>query len=418
MKTQHVSASNGSGLCPQRLRRITEHLERQYIEPGKLVGCQTLVARRGELAYVSSLGQMDRERSKPMREDTIFRIYSMTKPITSVALMMLYEQGLFQLNDPVHRIIPQWRDLQVYVAGEAIAMETRPAERPITFRHLLSHTGGLGYGGGLLPSGKLHPVDEAYRAQGVQHPADTLQTFVDKLARVPLRYTPGQHFIYSCSTDVCGHLVEALSGQTLDVFMRERIFEPLGMRDTAFSITPDKLDRFAAGYQRAAGKTLELVDDPAASLFARTPAFLSGGGGLLSTLHDYYRFCEMLRRGGELDGARLLGPRTLRLMTMNHLPGSAHLPAGTDLAQMAVGTFSETSNEGVGFGLGFATTLNEVAAGCFGGGDFFWGGFASTLFWVDPREDLVVLFLTQMIPSSTFNIRGQLKSLIYSAIID
>jgi CubicO group peptidase (beta-lactamase class C family) len=401
-----------SGLCKQRLQRITEHLQRNYIDSGKLVGCQTLVARHGQVAYASALGQMDRERNKPLRDDTIFRIYSMTKPITSVALMMLYERGLFQLNDPVHRILPQWRDLQVYVGGEMIAMETRPAERPITFRHLLSHTGGLSYGGGPLPAATLHPVDAAYRARGIQSGRDSLQTLVEKLARVPLRCMPGERFLYSCSTDVCGHLVEVLSGQRFDVFLQEQIFGPLGMRDTSFAITPDKVDRLAASYQRGPGKELTLVDDPAESRYARPAIYLSGGGGLLSTLHDYHRFCEMLRRGGELDGARILGPRTLRLMTMNHLP------RGLDLAQLAIGAFSETSNEGVGFGLGFATTLNEVAAGGFGAGDFFWGGLASTLFWVDPREDLIVIFLTQLIPSRTFDFRGQLKNLVYSSILD
>jgi CubicO group peptidase (beta-lactamase class C family) len=406
------TAAIGSGLSAQRLQRITEHLQRNYIEPGKIVGCQTLVARHGELAYVSALGQMDRERNKPLRDDTIFRIYSMTKPITSVALMMLYEDGLFQLNDPVHRIIPQWRDLQVYVSGELPAMETRPAERPITFRHLLSHTGGLSYGGGPVPTGNLHPVDAAYRARGVQSSRDSLQTLVEKLARMPLRCTPGERFLYSCSTDVCGYLVEALSGQRFDVFLQERIFGPLGMHDTSFMITPDKLERLAASYQRGLGKELNLVDDPAESRYARLPVYLSGGGGLLSTIHDYYRFCDMLRRGGELDGARILGPRTLRLMTMNHLPG------GRDLAQLAIGAFSETSNEGVGFGLGFATTLDEVTAGGFGAGDFFWGGLASTLFWVDPREDLIVIFLTQLIPSRTFDFRGQLRNLVYSSIVD
>jgi CubicO group peptidase (beta-lactamase class C family) len=400
------------GLCPERLERITTHLQRLYIEPGKIVGCQTLVARRGQIAYRSSLGLMDRERERPMRDDTIFRIYSMSKPVASVALMMLYERGLFQLNDPIHRVIPAWRDLKVYVSGEGDSMVTRAPERPMTFRHILTHTSGLTYAGFPAAFGDLHPVDKAYQALRIGRAGDSLQVFVDKLAQVPLRYAPGERWLYSFASDVCGYLVEALSGQRFDTFVHEHILEPLGMNDTAFMIHPEKTERFAACYRREADKSLVLADDPLKSRYARPPAFFSGGGGLVSTTADYYRFCEMLRRGGELEGARILGPRTLALMTKNHLPG------GRDLTQLAIGAFSETANEGVGFGLGLATTLDEVASGGYGAGDFYWGGMASTYFWVDPREDLTVLFMTQLIPSSTYNFRGQLKNLVYSSIVD
>lgn len=401
------------GLDPARLERITEHLMRHYIGPGKLAGCQTLVARRGQVAYHSVLGQMDRERAKPLRENTIFRIYSMTKPITSVALMMLYEQGHFQLNDPVSRVIPEWRDQRVWLAGSGRDMQTRAPARPVTFRHMLTHSGGLTYGGGPLatPGQALHPVDEVYRDLGLsRYGREDLETFVRKLGQVPLRYEPGERWMYSYSTDVCGYLVQALSGMRFEDFLHKHIFQPLGMHDTAFHIAPDKVDRFAANYVRRADKTLALMDDPQASTYAKPPVFASGGGGLVSTMADYHRFCEMLRRGGELDGARILGPRTLRLMTQNHLPG------GRDLTQVAMGSFSETANEGIGFGLGFATTLGEVAAASYGPGDWYWGGMASTIFWVDPAEELVVIFLTQLVPSGTFNIRGQLKNLVYSAI--
>jgi CubicO group peptidase (beta-lactamase class C family) len=399
-------APTEAGFSATRLARITEHLTRNYIEPRKIAGCQVLVARHGHIAYTSSLGHMDLEREKPMQDDTIFRIYSMSKPITSVALMSLYEQGHFQLNDPVSRFIPEWRDQQVYVSGEFESMETRPPSQPMTMRHVLSHSGGLTYGG------TAHPVDRAYRHAGVRRDeGETLKTFVQKLANVPLRYEPGTQWLYSYSTDVCGYLVEAISGKPFDQYLQETIFDPLGMVDTSFSVARSKVSRFAANYQRGPDKSLKMIDDPEASAYLSKPAFLSGGGGLTSTTADYHRFCEMLRRGGEFNGARILGPRTIDLMSKNHLAG------GGDLASLAIGAFSETAYEGVGFGLGFAMTLDEVFAGALGAGDYYWGGAASTIFWVDPKEDLVAIFMTQLMPSATFNFRGQLKNIIYSSIV-
>jgi CubicO group peptidase (beta-lactamase class C family) len=396
-----------AGFDPARLERITSHLNANYIVPGKIPGCQVLVARHGQSAYFRSLGLMDRERQKPMADDTIFRIYSMSKPITSVALMTLYEQGHFQLNDPVHRFIPEWRDQKVWVSGDVDAMELKAPAAPMTMRHVLSHTAGLTYGA------TNHPVDKAYRRHGVNRDrSETLHTFIEKLALAPLRYQPGQSWMYSFATDVCGYLVEAISGKPFDQYLQETIFDPLGMRDTSFSVRPEKLPRFAANYQRQPDKSLKLIDDPERSTYLSNPSFLSGGGGLTSTTADYLRFCEMLRRGGELDGARILGPRTIDLMTRNHLA------AGKDLTQMAIGAFSETAYEGVGFGLGFAMTLDEVDAGSLGEGDYYWGGAASTIFWVDPLEDLVAIFMTQLMPSATFNFRGQLKNIIYSSIVE
>ncbi len=397
----------GAGFEPARLERITTHLNANYIEPGKIVGCQVLVSRHGQPAYFRSFGLMDRERSKPMTDDTIFRIYSMTKPITSVALMTLYEQGHFQLNDPVHRFIPEWRDQKVWVSGDIDEMELKAPDQPMTMRHVLSHTAGLTYGA------TNHPVDKAYRRNGVNRDrSETLRTFIEKLALVPLRYQPGERWMYSFATDVCGYLVEAISGKPFDQYLQETIFDPLGMGDTSFWVRPEKLPRFAANYQRQPDKTLKLIDDPERSTYLQNPSFFSGGGGLTSTTADYLRFCEMLRRGGELGGARILGPRTIDLMARNHLA------EGKDLTQMAIGAFSETAYEGVGFGLGFAMTLDEVDAGSLGEGDYYWGGAASTIFWVDPLEDLVVIFMTQLMPSATFNFRGQLKNIIYSAITD
>jgi len=229
---------------------------------------------------------------------------------------------------------------------------------------------------------------------------------------VPLRYQPGQQWMYSLATDVCGALVEVISGKPFAQYLQDEIFAPLGMTDTAFQVAPEKLERFCANYERGANKQLKLIDDPVTSAFAKPASFCSGGGGLTGTAADYMRFCEMLRRGGELNGARILGPRTLEMMHMNHLKD------GKDLTQLALGTFSETANEGVGFGLGFASTRGVVETGCLGVGDYYWGGAASTIFLVDPKEDLTMVFMTQLMPSGTFNFRGQLKSLIYSAIVD
>jgi CubicO group peptidase (beta-lactamase class C family) len=298
-------------------------------------------------------------------------------------------------------------------------MVTRPPKQRMTFRHLLSHTSGLSYGGGLLPllgenlRIKLHPAEQAYEDIGVSRGRDgTLREFIEKLARVPLRFDPGERWMYSYATDVCGYLVEAISGKPLDEYLDEVIFQPLGMNDTSFYVAPEKAQRFATGYRRRRDKSLAPTDDATNSPYLKKPSFFSGGGGLTGTSADYLRFCEMLRRGGELDGARILGPRTIELMTRNHLPG------GQDLTSLALGAFSETAYGGIGFGLGFATTLDEVAAGQMGAGDYYWGGAASTIFWVDPFEDLVVIFMTQLVPSYTFNFRGQLKSIVYSSIAD
>jgi len=411
-----ASSKEIGGMSTARLARIGEHLQETYIDPGKFIGAQVLVARHGEVAYRQSLGQMDRERGRPMAQDAIVRLYSMTKPITAVALMMLYERGLFQLNDPAIKVLPELADQQVWLSGEGEAMITEPPRRPITIRDLLRHTSGLSYGGVLQTLGipfPLGPVDKAYIAAGVrQDPKETLDDFIAKLGRTPLRYQPGAGWMYSLATDVCGALVQRLSGKPFDVFLKEEIFEPLGMIDTGFYTPPEKVDRFAACYQRTPDSLAALQDDPTKSPYLTPPAFISGGGGLVGTLSDYYRFCECLRRGGELDGVRLLGPRTLALMHRNHLPG------GKSLSDLALDGFSETGNAGVGFGLGFAMTLDQMVSGTLGQDDYYWGGAASTIFWVDPREDLVAIFLTQLLPSSSYPVRAQLRNMVYAAIVD
>ncbi len=411
-----MTSNSIAGLSVTRLERITELLQTHYVGPGKIAGCQALVARHGEVAYSRSLGLMDLERARPWTDNTVARIYSMTKPIASVALMMLWERGLFQIDDPVAKVLPEWRDQRVWVSGEGEEMVTEALNRPISFRDILSHTSGLTYGTLLETIGApstRHPVIAAYKALKVRmEREEDLDAFVGKLGALPLRYQPGRQWMYSLATDVIGALVQRISGKRFDTFLQEEILGPLGMKDTGFHVPRGSVDRFAACYARTADKRTVLQDDPQASPYLQPPVFLSGGGGLVSTMADYHRFCEMLRRGGELDGTRIIGPRTLSFMTRNHLAG------GQSLAELSIDSFSETTPMGVGFGLGFAMTVDGVRAGTPSEGDYYWGGAASTIFWIDPREDLVVIFLTQLLPSTTFNFRGQIKDIVYSAIED
>ena len=398
------------GLSSQRLARIRTHLQR-YIDAGKVAGCLTLVARQGQIAFFEPQGHLEVERQRPMQRDTIFRIYSMTKPITSVALMMLYEQGCLQLDDPVHKFIPAWNALRVFVSGNHPMFVTAPVIRPMTIRDLLTHTSGLTYG-----FMERTNVDAAYRTLGVadmSKPGYTLQNMVDTLAELPLEFSPGTRWNYSVATDVLGHLVEVISGQRFDVYLREQILQPLGMHDTGFTVAEAQLARFACNYGRQRDGSLQCIDAPQRSEY-RERSFFSGGGGLVSTAEDYFRFTAMLRNRGELDGIRLLGRKTVELMTMNHLPGGEDL---THLAQ--AGMFTETAYAGVGFGLGFSVMQDPSRAQILGTpGEFAWGGAASTAFWVDPHEDLIVIFMTQLMPSSSYPLRRELRTLTYAALID
>jgi CubicO group peptidase (beta-lactamase class C family) len=395
------------GLDSAQLARVGEHLGTRYVQPGKIPGSITLVARRGQACYLDIQGQRDIERSTPMTEDSILRIYSMSKPITSLAMMTLLERGLFSLDDPVHRFIPAWRNLGVWSAGSWPLFASVPPARPMTIRDLFMHTSGLTYD--FL---RATNIDYAYRklGLGLAKPGYTLEDMIDQLAELPLEFSPGERWNYSVATDVLGYLVEVISGQSLPDYLRTVIFEPLGMADTSFEIEEDKKARFASCYERNMKKELVLGDDGQSSDFVAR-SFHSGGGGLISTVGDYYRFCQMLLGGGSLDGQRIIGSRTLAFMTQNHLPG------GADMSRFASGGFSESAYEGVGFGLGFAAKVDPLRNGYPGSaGSFFWGGLASTLFWVDPAEELVVIFMTQLIPSSTFNFRGQLENIIYAAL--
>lgn len=397
-----------AGLDLNRLGRIAEHLEQHYLSPGKLPCAITLVARQGQVVWQQAQGLMDVERGKPATADTLFRIYSMTKPITSVALMQLYEQGRFLLDEPVHKYIPSWRNLAVYQSGVYPDFVTRPVQRPMTIRDLLTHQAGLSYGFSCRTN-----VDAAYRQLKLDgHSGLTLEGLVDELSRLPLEFSPGTAWNYSLATDVCGYLVQVLSGQPLDEYFAEHIFKPLAMQDTFFTVPADQLHRFAACYQHQPGDGFSLQDDPQSSHFARRHGYLSGGGGLISTIGDYYRFAQALANGGELDGARIIGRKTLELMRLNHLPGN------TDLPSVSIGGFSETPYDGSGFGLGFSVKTDIAKSQTIGSpGEYGWGGMAGTTFFIDPVEDLLVIFMTQLIPSSAYMVRQELRALVYGALI-
>jgi len=394
------------GLSGDKLAQVDRWMDR-LVADGKLPGLSVTVTRRGRVAYTRSTGQSDLARGTPMAADTLVRIYSMTKPLTSVAIMMLYEEGRFQLDDAISRFLPYFANQRVFAGGNRGKMDTVPAARDITFRDLLTHTSGLTYG---FMQATL--VDAAYRDNGVDfQTADaTLGEVVERAAAVPLLAQPGAEWNYSIATDVLGHLVAVISGQSFDSFLQERVICPLGMTDTSFVVPPEKLSRFAANYVPGADG-LALLDDPATSRFLLPGKICSGGGGLVSTVGDYLRFCQMMLNKGALEGTRLLGRKTVELMTSNHLRG--------DMAAMGQPRFSESSYEGVGFGLGFSVMLDPARAQVLGtAGEYAWGGAASTAFWIDPAEEMSVVLLTQLTPSSTYPIRRELRVLTYQAIID
>jgi CubicO group peptidase (beta-lactamase class C family) len=405
-----LSTPEAVGLSSERLKRIEAFIQDKYIDTGKLPCALTQVWRRGQLAYQSVQGFADVERGTPLKADSLFRIYSMTKPVTSVAFMMLVEEGLVSLDDPVHRFIPAWRDLGVFQAGVAGAFQAKRVGEPMRVLDLLRHTAGLTYG-----FQQRTNVDAAYRKlklDGIDSEGG-LQEFVDRLGTVPLEFSPGESWNYSVATDVLGYLVEKISGQPFDAFLKARIFDPLKMVDTGFFVPESQRARFTACYALTPSGKVVLQDDPEKSRFLSDPSVKSGGGGLVSTADDYMRFCRMLLNGGELDGARLLSPKTIKLMTLNHLPG------GKELTELSKSLFSEAVFEGLGFGLGFAMTVDQARTKNIGSlGEYFWGGMASTAFWIDPVEDLAVVFLTQLMPSSSYPIRRELRTLVYSAFTE
>jgi CubicO group peptidase (beta-lactamase class C family) len=397
-----------AGFDAGRLARIDRHFAR-YVEDGRLPGWLVLVSRNGRIVHLATCGRRDLEAGLPVEPGTRFRVYSMTKPVTAVAAMQLYEEGAFALKDPVERFIPAFAELAVYRDGPASAVRTTPATRPLRLWHLLTHTAGLTYG-----FHHAHPVDELYRAAGFEWVAPEgrdLAECCELWAGLPLLFEPGSEWNYSVASDVLGRVVEVVSGQPLDVFLAERIFGPLGMADTGFWVEEAAHGELAALY--SAGPEGPVRNDQLGARALRRPACLSGGGGLVSTAADYHRFTQALLGGGELDGVRLLGSRTLAYMARNHLPG------GADLERFGRRLFSETTFDGVGYGLGFAILLDPVANKVLSSaGELAWGGAASTFFWVDPAERLTAIFMTQLLPSTTYPLRSELRQLVYQALVD
>jgi CubicO group peptidase (beta-lactamase class C family) len=401
------------GLDPERLDRLDRHF-RRYVDDGRLPGWLITVSRRGRLAHVSCYGSRDVEAGLPVETTTLWRIFSMTKPVTSVAALMLYEEGAFELTDPVSAFIPSFADVRVYAGGSDAKPVTVPAAEPVRIWHLLTHTAGLTYG-----FHRVHPVDARYRAAGFEWgtPAGLdLAQCVDAWAKQPLLFQPGAEWNYSVATDVLGRLVEVVSGQGQDEFFGRRILDPLGMTDTSFWIGEQDAGRLGALYTPGpGGRAVRL--DALGKVAGHRPRALSGGSGLLSTAADYHRFTQMLlgrpdSPGGELDGVRLLSPRTVAYMTRNHLPG------GADLEHFGRPLYAESPLRGVGFGLGFAVVTDPVAGKTLSSaGEFSWGGAASTAFFVDPAEQLTVSFFTQLLPSSAYPIRSQLRQLVHQAAV-
>jgi len=403
-----------------RLARLDEVMNRRYVEGGYLPGMLIHVYRKGQLVHTSLSGQMDIERGKPMREDAIFRIYSMSKPITAVALMMLVEEGRIGLDDFVHSYIPAWKDLGVYSSGTPSLLAdappsfiTTPTLRPMKVIDLATHTSGLTYGFMMRSA-----VDAAYRRAKIvdRQTQGGLSEMVDQLAKLPLDFSPGTAWNYSVAIDVLGYLVEKLSGMSFGEFLRTRLFEPLGMHDTAFWVPPEKVDRFTSCYQpESGGSGLKLQDDGRESTYAAPPKLESGGGGLVSTAEDYLRFCRMMLHGGTLDGVQILSPKTVALFSLNYLPD------GREIADMALpGMFSESGYAGVGFSLGCGVNIDVAKTRLPGSlGEYFWGGAAATAFWIDPKEELTVVFMTQVIGSDArLTLRRDLRTLVYAAITE
>ena len=397
------------GFDPKRLANLDNHFAR-YVDSGLLAGWQIVVTRRGEVAHASTYGQRDLEAGAAVTPDTLWRIYSMTKPVTSVAAMTLWEEGRFELTDEISRWIPEFADVKVWDKGSALRPYTVPATEPIRMWHLLTHTSGLTYG--FMQS---HPVDALYRAAGYDlasnAPGDLAAT-ARNWAKLPLLHQPGARWSYSVSTAVLGRVLEVITGQTLDEVIAERILTPLKMTDTRWWVDTEDANRMAALYvpNPANGKALR-YDLIGAGAFTK-PEMLGGGEGLISSAADYHRFTQMLLNEGELDGVRLLSSRTVRYMTRNHLPG------GQTLGDLSTGGFAETTFDGVGFGLGFAVLLDPAVAKVMGTeGLYYWGGAASTTFWVDPAEELTAMLFTQLMPSSLHPLRPQLRQLVYSALV-
>jgi CubicO group peptidase (beta-lactamase class C family) len=381
------------GMSTQRLALLKSQMQ-ALVDGNQLAGVVTLVAKDGKVVQFDAAGKREVEGGDPLRKDSIFRIYSMTKPITGVAMMMLLEEGKWQLNDPVSKHIPEFANLKVAKVSPQNGSVTQVApDHPMTMRELMSHSGGLTYG--VFGS---TAVDKMYSDVNVLDRDQPMQAMIDKLAKIPLLHQPGERWHYSVSVDVQGYLVEKLSGKPFAQFLKERIFDPLGMKDTAFYVPAEKLNRFVSFYTY--DKDRKFVTHPGPD-YSKDPALPSGGGGLVSTAMDYMRFCQMLLNGGELDGKRVLSPLTVQLMRTNMLPASAR-----------------TLSPGTGFGLDFAVVEDPVAAGGYGGeGTYYWGGYAGTWFWIDPVYNLIVVGMIQHRGDGLPDVRALSRSLTYQAIV-
>ena len=395
------------GFCPARLTRISPWLKR-YVDEKKLPFAHVAVLRKGQLAYSNFYGVRDIEEGSPVVEDGIYRIYSMTKLVTTVAALVLYEKGAFQLDDPVDKFVNEFRDARVFISGRKDSINSVEAETPMTIRQLMNHTSGLTYGafdpgpvGQLMRSGKI----DFGNLQA------NLGDTVRRLASIPLCFQPGSQWRYGVSTDVLGYVIEVVTGKTLLQVFDELIFKPLNMNDTFFEVPINKVKKFCSLYTRTKSDSLKLLECSRSSRFCKPVNMYSGGGGLISSMRDYLVFLEMIRCGGRYNDAQILGRKTVELMLRNHLSG--------DMASMGQPTFSEMPMEGIGFGLGGAILLDPVKAQILGSeGEFTWGGMASTAFWIDPKEELSVVFMTQLIPSSCYPIRRELRVLVYQALVD
>lgn len=380
------------GVSSERLQRV-DQLMSKYVDAEQIAGAVTIIARKGKVVYFEAQGKSNMANGKPMKHDTIVRIYSMSKPITSVALMMLYEEGAFHLDDPVEKYISAFENQQVYVEGPSSNPVLRPVKNKMTIRHLLTHTSGLSYG-----VFSNTPVDTMYqKATGGTWWANQ-EALANTLGPLPLLFEPGERWHYSLATDVLGYLVEVLSGESFDSFLQQRVFDPLKMADTGFYVPADKVDRFAANHGINDDGSLLVVDDPATGQFSKKPSFLSGGGGLVSTASDYVRFAQMLMNGGELDGVHLLGRKTVEYMTQNHING-VHAP-------------------GYGFGLGFSVRIDDKDAGVIGTkGSYGWNGAANTYYFADPREEVIGIFMTQLMPYGRYPILQGIRIALYQALV-
>lgn len=408
MDSTNTASPAGTGFDADRLAAIDRFVKARYLDTGKLPHAQLLIARDGQIAHFSHQGAA-REGGAVVDEASIFRIASMTKPVTSIAFMQLVEEGRVALDTPVHHVLPEFKGLGVYDGGGGgVPFITKPSATPMRMVDLLRHTSGLTYG-----FQNRSNIDAAYRAGKIEawHGNLDLNGLIAALGELPLEFSPGEAWNYSVSTDVLGAVVERVAGMPLDQVFEQRIFAPLGMSDTGFWVPAEKVARLTDCWTFAEGRRV-MYDEGAGSAWSQRPKLVSGGGGLVSTALDYYRFCTMLVNRGTLDGVRIIGRKTLDLMTVNHLPGNS------DLASMSRSMFSETQNAGTGFGLGFAVNMDVTRTMIPGSaGEFYWGGLFSTAFFVDPVERITMVFMTQLSPSGLYPIRRELKTMIYSALV-